>query len=74
MMPGITELIIILVIVLILFGTKRLKGMGDDLGGMIKGFRSSVKGDDEDDNKKIDKQDTVVKSTVVKETEIKKDK
>jgi len=74
MMPGITELIIILVIVLILFGTKRLKGMGSDLGGMIKGFKKSVKDDDKDDNKKIGEQETVVKSTVVKETEINKEK
>ena len=39
---GITELIIILVIVLLLFGTTKLKSIGNDLGSAIKGFRSAV--------------------------------
>ncbi len=38
-----TQLIIILVIVLVLFGTKRLRNIGGDLGGAIKGFRSAMK-------------------------------
>ena len=42
-MPGPFELIIILVIVLLIFGGKRLKNIGNDLGGAIKGFRSSMK-------------------------------
>jgi sec-independent protein translocase protein TatA len=37
------ELIIILVIVLLIFGGKRLKNIGSELGGAIKGFKSSVK-------------------------------
>ena len=36
------QLLIILVIVLLLFGTKRLKGIGSDLGNAIKGFRSAM--------------------------------
>lgn len=40
---GVTELIIILVIVLVLFGAKRLKNVGSDLGSAVKGFRSSMK-------------------------------
>jgi len=39
---GITELVIILVIVLLLFGTTKLKSIGNDLGSAIKGFRSAV--------------------------------
>ena len=39
---GITELMIILVIVLLLFGTKKLRSIGTDLGGAIKGCRSAV--------------------------------
>jgi sec-independent protein translocase protein TatA len=39
---SIWQLLIILVIVLLLFGTKRLKGMGSDLGNAIKGFRSAM--------------------------------
>ncbi len=43
MMPGPFELIIILVIVLLIFGGKRLKNIGGDLGGAIKGFKNSMK-------------------------------
>ena len=42
-MPGPFELIIILVIVLLIFGGKRLKNIGNEVGGAIKGFKSSMK-------------------------------
>ena len=42
-MPGPFELIIILAIVILIFGGKRLKNLGSDLGGAIKVFKSSVK-------------------------------
>ena len=37
------QLLIILVIVLMVFGTKKLRNMGGDLGTAIKGFKKSVK-------------------------------
>ena len=37
------QLLIILVIVLMIFGTKKLRNMGGDLGTAIKGFKKSVK-------------------------------
>ena len=43
MMPGPFELVIILAIVILIFGGKRRKNLGSDLGGAIKGFKSSVK-------------------------------
>ena len=43
MMPGPFELVIILAIVILIFGGKRLKNLGSDLGDAIKGFKSSVK-------------------------------
>lgn len=43
---GVTELIIIAVIVLLLFGTSKLKNLGSDLGSAIKGFKSAVSEDD----------------------------
>lgn len=43
---GVTELIIIAVIVLLLFGTSKLKNMGSDLGSAIKGFKSAVTEDE----------------------------
>ena len=36
------QLVIILVIVLAIFGTKRLRSLGSDLGGAVKGFRSAM--------------------------------
>jgi len=39
---SIWQLLIILVIVLLLFGTKRLRSIGTDLGGAVKGFRESI--------------------------------
>ena len=39
---SIWQLLIILVIVVLLFGTKRLKNIGSDLGSAVKGFKKSV--------------------------------
>jgi sec-independent protein translocase protein TatA len=39
---GIWQLLIILAIVLMVFGTKKLRGMGGDVGGFIRGFKDSV--------------------------------
>ena len=41
------HLLIILVIVMLIFGTKRLKSIGGDLGGAIKGFKKAVNTDDD---------------------------
>jgi len=39
---SIWQLLIILLIVLLLFGTKRLKSLGSDLGSAVKGFRGAL--------------------------------
>ncbi len=39
---SIWSLLLILVIVLLLFGTKKLRNVGSDLGGAIKGFKSAI--------------------------------
>lgn len=52
---GIWQLVIVLVIVVLLFGTKRLKGIGSDLGGAIKGFKKAVSEEEKDaDFKKVE--------------------
>jgi sec-independent protein translocase protein TatA len=62
------SLIIILIIVVLLFGTKRLKSIGSDLGGALKGFKKAVSEDDaefENDTKKVSsKSDESMNSTV----------
>lgn len=50
---GVTELIIILAIVLVLFGAKKLRNIGGDLGGAIKNFKTAMN-DDTDDKPIID--------------------
>ena len=50
---GFKELLIILVIVLILFGAKRLRNLGSDLGAAMKGFRQAVKDENADDKEAL---------------------
>lgn len=45
---SIWQLLIVLAIVVLLFGTKRLRTLGTDLGGAIKGFRKSMNSDPDD--------------------------
>ena len=45
---GIKELILILVIVMLVFGTKKIKGIGSDVGGWIRDFRKSMKDGNEE--------------------------
>ena len=40
--------LIVLVIVLLIFGTKKLRNIGTDLGGAVKGFKDGMKGGEED--------------------------
>ena len=40
---SIWQLLIVLVIVLLLFGTKKLRSLGSDLGGAVKGFKGAMK-------------------------------
>tara|TARA_R110000744_G_scaffold296591_1_gene406473 strand:- start:512 stop:760 length:249 start_codon:yes stop_codon:yes gene_type:complete len=39
---GIWQLLIVVVIIVLLFGTKKLRNLGTDLGSAIKGFKSAV--------------------------------
>lgn len=41
-----THLIIFLVIIVLIFGTKKLKNIGSDLGGAVKGFKDGMKDGD----------------------------
>ena len=50
------QLLIVLVIVVLIFGTKKLRNMGGDVGGAVKNFKKSMK--DEDSNGKDASSDT----------------
>ena len=59
---GLPELIIILVIVLIIFGASRLRGIGQGLGGAISAFRREVKQGREEDQETSTTKETEVKA------------
>ncbi len=67
------HLILILVVVVLVFGTSKLKNMGKDLGGAVKGFKEAMK--DPEEQARLDKEqkDRTVEGTV-KHTENEKDK
>lgn len=74
--PG--SLILILVIVILLFGTKKLRNVGGDLGGALRSFRKSMKeGEDDkgdDENSKLSRQDSDAIDAEVVEEEKEKEK
>lgn len=47
------QLLIVLLIVLLLFGTKRLRSVGKDLGGAVKGFRDAVRNPEQQDETEL---------------------
>ncbi|QIQ22224.1 twin-arginine translocase TatA/TatE family subunit [Zophobihabitans entericus] len=54
MMPSLPQLLILIAVVVLLFGTKKLRNIGSDLGAAIKGFKKSM---NDDDDKPADKKD-----------------
>jgi sec-independent protein translocase protein TatA len=56
---SIWQLLILLAVVILIFGTKKLKNVGGDLGSAIKGFKSAVKDGDGD----ADKQEKVAQDS-----------
>ena len=61
---GWQELLIILVIVALVFGTKKLRNIGSDLGGAVKGFKESVSsGEDSKETSEINKETDDKKDT-----------
>ncbi|MGH1438952.1 MAG: twin-arginine translocase TatA/TatE family subunit [Cellvibrionaceae bacterium] len=60
---SIWQLLIVLAIVVLLFGTKKLKGIGGDLGGAVKGFKKALG----DDSEKKEENDVLNESAEEKE-------
>jgi sec-independent protein translocase protein TatA len=44
---SIWHLLILLLVVLLIFGTKKLRNMGSDIGGAVKGFKDGMKGEED---------------------------
>ena len=64
MLGGISiwQLLIVLAILILIFGTKKLKNLGSDLGGAVKGFKEAVNKEDMDEEKKADTQSKVIEN------------
>ena len=73
---SIWQLLIILAIIVLLFGTKKLRHIGTDLGNAVRGFKKAVNDDKEVDDKKVDEinaddQDKTSDSSLHTETSLK---
>jgi sec-independent protein translocase protein TatA len=71
---GFRELLIILVIALILFGAKKLRNVGSDLGAAVRGFKKAVNDGDDEATKQLNDMGSKEKDADFKErTESKSD-
>lgn len=61
---SIWQLLIILAIVLVLFGAKRLRNLGTDLGASVKGFRNAMKEDEKSEDTENTEQTTTAERTI----------
>ncbi len=64
---SIWQLLIILAIVIMIFGTKRLKNIGSDLGGALKGFKQSL--NEEEPEKETDETTSIQAQTSATDTD-----
>jgi len=67
---SIWELLIVLAIVILVFGPKRLGTLGSDLGNAIKGFRTAIKDDSSDAIEDTEKANTSAKDSVDQKTNV----
>lgn len=62
---SIWQLLIVLGIVILIFGTRKLKNMGKDVGGAVKGFKSAMNGDSDDSDDSMKKNITEDEGNVI---------
>ena len=60
--------VILLVVVVLIFGTKKLGNMGGDIGKAVKGFKEGVKGADEEKSAPVPPSQVADKTTIDVET------
>ncbi|MDH5409281.1 MAG: twin-arginine translocase TatA/TatE family subunit [Gammaproteobacteria bacterium] len=64
---GIWQLVIILLIVLLLFGAKRLRNIGSDLGSAVKGFKKAIKDEEVEKIESAENKGKTIEGEVSKE-------
>ncbi|MEL0614112.1 Sec-independent protein translocase subunit TatA [Marinomonas arenicola] len=69
MLGGISiwQLLIVLAILILIFGTKKLKNLGGDLGGAVKGFKEAVNKEDDAEGESKAAQNKVIDSETKKD-------
>jgi sec-independent protein translocase protein TatA len=60
--------LIVLVVVMLVFGTKKISGMGSDIGKAVKGFKDGIKGEEEKPGTPVPPSQVADKSTIDVET------
>ncbi|MWP61321.1 twin-arginine translocase TatA/TatE family subunit [Gilliamella mensalis] len=71
MMPSLPQLLILIAVVVLLFGTKKLRSLGSDLGESIKGFKKAM---NDDDGKKDSNNSQKIENTDSSDTNTNNDK
>ena len=70
-MPSLPKLLIFVAVIALLFGTKKLRSLGSDLGASIKGFKKAMNDDDDkkeaDDSQKVEHLDSSANNHADKE-------
>jgi sec-independent protein translocase protein TatA len=61
--PSIWQLIIVLVIIVLIFGTKKLRNMGSDLGGAMKSFKSAINDKDDSSSAEENSEGRIIEGT-----------
>jgi sec-independent protein translocase protein TatA len=62
--------LIVLLVVVLIFGTKKLRNVGQDLGGAVKGFKDGMKSDD-DTHKQVIQDSKIIEGEVKEKTQAK---
>ncbi len=60
--------LIVLLVVVMIFGTKKLRNMGSDLGGAVKGFKEGMKSGDEEAPKQVQQNGQTIEGEVKSKT------
>jgi len=66
---GIKELVVILIIVGLMFGTKKIKGLGSDVGGWIRDFKKALRDGNDDANPEAGDNNRVIDAEPVASTD-----
>ena len=63
--------LIVLLVVVLIFGTKKLRNLGSDLGGAVKGFKKGMRDDEHKQDQKDDQGTQVIEGEVTSKTQAK---